>query len=179
MFAFLKMFQILQGGHCDSIVTKEMELDVAMALQNLLTRERFDIMDGIPARAPFAPHAHIITRTEENVVKLPTKKDLADKGIPLHLKEFRRDITSHAGEILKALSSGGADQMFSTRNEKRGDNLFNGGNVLQVGAHCVGEREWVVRFNVGAHMKAFSYNCYLKMTVGSNIFASTCECVGG
>ena len=90
-----------------------------------------------------------------------------------------RVLTAKRWEILKALSSGGADQMFSTRNEKRGDNLFNGGNVLQVGAHCVGEREWVVRFNVGAHMKAFSYNCYLKMTVGSNIFASTCECVGG
>ncbi len=36
MFARLKKWEILSGGLVDSIDTKEMELDCAMALQNLI-----------------------------------------------------------------------------------------------------------------------------------------------
>ncbi len=38
MFARLKKWEILSGGLVDSIDTKEMELDCAMALQNLIER---------------------------------------------------------------------------------------------------------------------------------------------
>ena len=58
MFARLKKWEILSGGSVNSIATKEKELDCAMALQNLIERVRLDIVDGIPARAPFAPNAH-------------------------------------------------------------------------------------------------------------------------
>ena len=179
MFAQLKMFQILQGGQCDSIVTKEMELDCAMALHNLITRERLGLMDDIPARAPYAPSAHIITPTRQDIVKLPTKIDFVHGHFPPHLTQFHEFLTSHVGEISRALAGAGADQIFSSRVKARGHNLYHGGNILQMGVRHVNDGQWIIRVYVGASMKGVSYNCYVRMQLGSHHFETTCECIAG
>lgn len=179
MFAQLKMFQILQGGQCDSIVTKEMELDCAMALHNLITRERLGLMGDIPARAPHAPSAHIITPSRQDIVKLPKKIDLASPLFPTHLTQFREFLTTHVGEISRALADASPDQIFSSRVEARGRNLYQGGNILQMGARHVNDGQWIIRVLVGASMKGVSYNCYVRMQLGSHHFETTCECIAG
>lgn len=63
--------------------------------------------------------------------------------------------------------------------EKRGDNLVKGGNMLQVSVHKIMDRVWIVRGNVGAAMKGVSYKSYLKITIGSRLFQSLCECTAG
>jgi hypothetical protein len=60
MFAHLKKWEVLHGGSIEAISTKEMEVDVAMALANLNLRARLGLLDSIPARAKFALGAHII-----------------------------------------------------------------------------------------------------------------------
>lgn len=67
-FAHLKMFEILQGGSCDSIEIKEKELDAAMALCNLQNYQREKRMQNIPERPPFVEHSHIITKDYEDVL---------------------------------------------------------------------------------------------------------------
>jgi hypothetical protein len=179
MFALLKLFLILQGGQCDSIVTKEMELDCALALLNLLTRERFDLMGDIPNRAPFAPSSLIITPTRENIVKLPTKIDMNDPAFPPHLIQFHTFLSYHVAEISKALADASADQIFSSRVAARGRNLLHGGNILQIGARHVNDGQWIIRVCVGASMKGVNYNCYVRMQLGSHHFETTCECIAG
>ena len=179
LFASLKLFQILQGGQCDSIVTNKKELDVAMALQNLITRSCLGLMGGIPKRALFAPNSHIITKNNDNIFNPPKQRSIDDDDIPVHLKAFHEDLKSHGGELFNALEILGEDQLFTTRHEKRGQNLKDGGNVLQVGVYSNGLREWTVRFHVGAYMRSGGYNCYLKFQIGTNKFDSMCECTGG
>lgn len=102
-----------------------------------------------------------------------------DADFPLNLKDFHCDLTSHARELKLALADDSKDQMFSSRIEKRGDNLLKGGNVLQVGAHHLGLQQWIVQFKVGAQMKGVDYNCYLRLQVGTKNFDTACECTGG
>jgi hypothetical protein len=71
MFARLKKWEILSGGLVDFIDTKEMELDCAMALQNLVERFKLGLGADIPARAPFSANAHIITADLEPSMKIP------------------------------------------------------------------------------------------------------------
>jgi hypothetical protein len=95
----LKFWQILQGGQWDSICLKEKELDVALALENLIPLERGGSMGAIKARAPFSPGAHIITPDQDVPLALPKEQSLQDANIPSHVKEFYEDLTSHAKQI--------------------------------------------------------------------------------
>ena len=175
----LKFWQILQGGQCDSICLKEKELDVALALENLILLERGGSLGTIKAKAPFSPGAHIITPDQDVPLALPREQSLQDADIPSHVKEFYEDLTSHAKQIEKWLWDASWEQSFTNRVEKRGDNLVKGGNVLQLSVHNIMDRVWIVRGNVGAAMKGVSYKSYVKITIGSRLFQCMCECTAG
>ena len=78
MFARLKKWGILSGGSVDSVDTLELELDAAMALQNLNDMDRLGLFHLIPARPPFAPSSHIITRDLAPNLKIPKGVNVGD-----------------------------------------------------------------------------------------------------
>ena len=158
---------------------KEKELDVAMALENLILLERGGSLDTIVARAPFAPAAHIITPDQEVPLSIPKARSVQDADIPSHVKDFHEDLTVHAKQIENWLWDGSKEQVFSNRVEKRGDNLVKGGNVLQLSTHQVVDHVWMVCAAVGAVMKGVIYKSYVKITIGSNLFDCACECMAG
>jgi hypothetical protein len=94
MFACLKKWDILFGGHVDSINTSEMELDCAMALQNLLEMERLKLLDLIPARPRFAPDSHITTPKTDPSMQYPAAVKLESPKVPVHVREFHAEMTS-------------------------------------------------------------------------------------
>jgi hypothetical protein len=71
------------------------------------------------------------------------------------------------------------DQIFTNRVTQRGVNLVNGGNVLHLAVRQRGDSVRIVRAEVGASMKGVSYILYLELTIGSNAFKATCECLAG
>jgi hypothetical protein len=91
MFARLKKWEVLFDGVINAADTWEMELDCAMALQNLLEMERLDLLNLIPARPPIAPGSHIITPDLAPSMKWPKPLDWNHANMPLHLKEFYRE----------------------------------------------------------------------------------------
>ena len=158
---------------------KEKELDVAMALENLILLERGGSLDTIVERAPFAPGAHIITSDQDVPLSIPKARTVQDVDLPSHVKEFHENLTVHAKQIESWLWDGSKEQVFTDRVEKRGDNLVKGGNVLQLSTHRVIDRVWMVRAFVGAAMKGVIYKSFVKITIGSNLFDCTCECMAG
>jgi len=164
----LKQFQVLQGGQCDSIVLREKELDVCMALQILMQMHREGTMHRIPDKAPCLPNAHIITPAEIKIPKFPTGAKMTDQDFPPHLKRLREFLTYHVGTIRKWLNDASRDQIFSSRQEKRGRNLVQGANVLQLRVHERQEGVWLIRGTVGASMRGCSYVLYMETTRGTN-----------
>lgn len=175
----LKKFQVLQGGQCESIVLKEKELDVCMALQILMQMHREDTMDRIPAKPPHLPHAHIITPTEHKIPKFPTVVKRTDQDFPRHLERFHEFLTSHVPTIRKWLFDASRDQIFSGRQEKRGRNLVEGANILQLRVHERRDGIWLVRATVGASMRGCSYDLCMELTQGTDDFWGRCECKSG
>ena len=175
----LKDFQILSGGSCDSIVQKEKELDAALSLHNLIRMYRDGRFETIPEHAPCLPGAHIITPSEPKLPSIPKEVSVADQDFPPHLATFHQDLTKHAKQMRQWLYDASRDQIFSNRVAQRGVNLVNGGNVLQIAVHQRGDSVWIVRAEVGASMKGVSYILYLELTIGSNVFKATCECLAG
>jgi len=179
MFKFLKTNEVLCGGNVESIVIKEKELDVAMALCNLNERVRQGLMKDIPARAPFAPQSHIITPHLEPPSLFPRSIGMDDANFPPHLMLFHSALTSTVSQLEGQLGDDAGAVSFSTRVRARGKNLLDGGNVLQVAAQHVGGAEWWVLGIVAASMKVHRYNCYVKIISGVGVDAMVCACKGG
>ena len=178
-FAKLKKWGGLSGGSVDSIDTKEMELDCAMALQNLIERFRMKLQDGIPARAPFSANAHIITPDLEPSMKIPKTVAMDSPKMPAHVVKFHTALSSIAPKLNLVLLNVRGQGIFTPRVEDRGQNLFSGGNVLQF---MVAEEEfetWRVRVNVGASMKAPIYKCYVRLNANEGVIEQACECKNG
>ena len=179
MFARLKKWGILSGGTVDSVDTLELELDAAMALQNLNDMDRLGLLDSIPARPPFAPSSHIITRDLEPNLKIPKGVNVGDRGFPQHLVQFNEALRAITPNLLKIVNCDGQFNIFSPRVLKRGENLLLGGNVLQVRAELEGLAVWRVCFRVGASMKLPIYCCYARLRADEGVLASCCECKNG
>lgn len=175
----LKLFLVLQGGQCDNIVLREKELDVCMALQNLIQMHREGTMDRIPVKAPCLPDAHIITPSEIKIPKFPAETKMTDQDFPVHLRRFRKFLTFHAGTIREWLFDASRNQIFSNRQEMRGRNLVQGANILQIRVHERREGVWLVRGTVGASMRGCSYVSCAELTHGTNDFWVRCECKSG
>lgn len=179
MFARLKKWEVLSGGTLDSIDLMEMELDVAMALQNLNELDRLGLMDRIPARVQFAPLSHIVTRDVEPSLKIPKAVNVGDRNFPPHLRQFHAALPAIVPTLLKIVGGVPPFLIFSPRVLKRGENLFLGGNVLQIRAEEEGLGVWRVCFRVGASMKLNVYNCYARLRGNEGVLASCCECKNG
>ena len=178
-FAQLKKFGILSGGTVDSVDTLELELDAAMALQNLNDMDRLGLFHLIPARPRFAPSSHIITRDLDPNLNIPKAVNVGDRVFPQHLVQFQQALRGIAPSLLKIVNCVGNFNIFSPRVLKRGENLFVGGNVLQVRAELEDLDVWRVCFRVGASMKLPIYCCYARLRANEGVLASCCECKNG
>jgi hypothetical protein len=179
MFAHLKKWEVLHGGSVEAISTKEMEVDVAMALANLNTRARLGLLDSIPARAKFALGAHIITSDVEPKVSIPKPIKVTDAKFPLHLKAFHDALPSLGPTLRKlAIAVQGYD-IFSTRTLQRANNLFLGGGVLQLAVQSLPVDAWRIRWVVGASMKANKYTGFADFSQMGGLLQSVCECHAG
>ena len=179
MFARLKKWEVLSGGSVESIEIKEMELDAAMALQNLNELVRLNFMHLIPDRPQFAPGSHIITRDLEPSLKIPKSVSVADAKFPQHLREFHGALSTIGPKLRKIIQAVPGNVIFTTRTLKRSENLFLGGNVLQIQAEEEGLGVWRVGFRVGASMKAVIYHCYARLRADEGVLHSCCECKNG
>jgi len=179
MFARLKKWLVLSGGNIESFELKEIELDIAMALQNLLERERLGLMQSIPPKPKLAPGSHIITRDLEPQLKIPKAVNIADKSFPSHLHRFHGALTSIAPSLNRNIQPNNVDNSFGPRLVKRGENLFNGGNVLQIRVPPEDNDVWRVKFKVAASMKATVYETWIELQKGVGVVQQICMCKAG
>ncbi len=178
-FAILKNWHGLFGGKCESIDTLEMELDSAMALDNLNLRHRLELTAGIPKRAPFAPNSHIITPDRDVDLHIPKSIALESPKFPAHLKHFHTALTSLVPHMSRAIQNDGKDALFSNRIVKRADNLLKGGNVLHIGVQDAGAGHWWVRVSAGASMKSTVYNCWVDLLENVGVVGQAGQCKNG
>lgn len=179
MFARLKKWEILQGGNIEGIDAFEMELDSAMALQNLMERGRLELMGGIPHKAPCPADAHIITRNLTAKLSIPKAITQENAKFPPHWKTVIQRMASITPDLQKILKGDSQLQIFSQRVLKRGENLFSGGNVVQISSQVLNND--VVRFQarVYASMKIPCYTTFFEVQKGDGIIRSTCSCKNG
>jgi hypothetical protein len=178
-FAILKNWHGLFGGKCESIDALEMELDSAMALDNLNLRHRLDLAGGIPKRAPFAPNSHIITPDRDVDLRIPKSIALDSPKFPAHLKCFHIALTSLVPFMNQAIQNNGVNALFSNRIVKRAQNLWKGGNVLHIGVQDAGEGHWWVRVSAGASMKSTVYNCWIDLLENVGVVGQAGQCKNG
>lgn len=179
MFARLKKWEILEDGNIESIDMFEMELDCAMALQNLNERVRLGLMDGIPDRAPFTLDEHIITRDVEAKLSIPKPIRPENAKFPPHWKEVMQQMTSIVPDLQRILTGDPEIRIFSQRVLKRGENLFSGGNVVQIASQLLAND--VIRFQarVYASMKIPCYTTFFEVQKGDGVIRSVCSCKNG
>ena len=179
MFAHLKKWEVLHGGSVDAISTKEMEVDVAMALTNLNTRARLGLLESIPARAKFALGAHIITSDVEPKVSIPKPINVTDAKFPAHLRAFHDCLASLGPKLCKLAVAAQGYDIFTVRTLQRSKNLFLGGAVLQLAVQSLPADAWRIRWLVGASMKAHRYMGFADFSQMGGLLQSVCECHAG
>lgn len=179
MFARLKKWEVLFDGVINAADTWEMEVDCAMALQNLLEMERLNILDMIPARPQFAPGSHIITPDLAPSMKWPKPVAWNNANMPSHLKDFHREMSTMAPLLRKIVLQTPDWVKFSPTVVKRGEAKFLGRNVLQVQVKKTPVGQWWVRLSVGASMKAPTYKCYCILDSNKGLVDQICECKNG
>lgn len=179
MFARLKKWAVLSGGGIDSIDRKEMELDCAMALQNLIELARLGQLGTIPARGKFSVNAHIITRDLEPKMSIPKSLPLDSEKMPGQVVQFHSALASIYPAIKKQVLSVKGSVIFTPRLMKRGENLFLGGNVLQFMVQDEGLDVWRVRISVAASMKFPTYKCFVLLSRDAGLKDQVCECKNG
>jgi len=179
MFARLKKWEVLFDGVINAADTWEMEVDCAMALQNLLEMERLHLLDMILDEPEYAPGCHIITPNLAPSMKWPDPIDWNHAIMPAHLKKFHSEMSTIAPLLLKIVQQEPNWVRFSSTVAKRGESKFLGGNVLQVQVQKTPTHQWWVRFSVGASMKAPTYKCYCILDSNNGLCDQICECKNG
>lgn len=179
MFAHLKKWEVLHGGSVDAISTKEVELDVAMALTNLNIRARLGLLDAIPTRAKFALGAHIITSEVEPKISIPKPIRVTDAAFSPHLKDFYAALASLGPTLRKLVIAAPEHDIFTVRTLQRSKNLFLGGAVLQLAVQLLVLGAWRIRWVVGASMKANKYIGFAEFSQMGELLRSVCECQAG
>ena len=170
---------MLFGALVESIDFKEMEVDCAAALQNLIELVRLEQIDTIPDKAPFSANAHIITRDLEPKLSIPKELRLDSPKMPQHVVGFHQAMTTMYPMIRKKALALPGNVIFPPRILKRGENLFKGGNVLQLMVQDLGHGEWCIRFCVAASMKFPMYKCFAVLSADHGINKQICECKNG
>lgn len=167
------------SGQLDSILRREKELDVAMALHNLNLHDRLKLMGTIPKRAKSAAGSQILAWEIPPKMAIPKAVKVTDANFPLHVKEFIDGLTFMGPTLHKIAVAIKPFDIFSDRNLKYGENLFLGGNVVQIAVQEEHLGIWRVRFNVGASKKFTTYKCYARLNKDAGVLASVCECKAG
>src|SRR3990167_10063375 len=150
-----------------------------MALHNLNLRDRLKLMGIIPKRAKCAAGSHIMTWEIPPKMAIPKAVKETDANFPLHVKEFIDGLTFMGPTLHKIAVAIKPFDIFSDTNLKRGENLFLGGNVVQIAVQEEQLGIWRVRFNVGASRKFTTYKCYARLNKDAGVLASVCECKAG
>lgn len=179
IFARLKKWEVLFDALVDAIDIKEMEVDCAMALQNLIELRRLKLMGTIPARAPFSANAHIITNDLAPSLKIPATLALDSPKMPAHIVNFATAMSTLFPILRKKALALPGSVIFPPRILKRGENLFLGGNVLQFMVEDQGLGVWRVRMSVAASMKFPVYKCYALLSAAQGVEKQICECKNG
>lgn len=141
-FAALKKWFILFGSDPTSIKTKKMELDLAAALENLRKRFKANLMGGIPARPPYPPDAHIITKPTDAQLKIPRQIDFKSDHFPRHLLDSYDFLRAVVPQHLVGVLGVGGDAVYSSKIMARAKNMRAGGHVLQLRAQRDGMSDW-------------------------------------
>ena len=178
-FAALKKWFILFGGNSTSIKTKEMELDLAAALENLRKRFKANLMEGIPARPPYPPDAHIITKPTDAQLKIPRQIDFKSDHFPRRLLDLNDFLRAVVPQHLVGVLGVGGDAVYSSRIMARAKNMRAGGHVLQLRVQKSGMSDWWICASVGASMRITTYNCYLLVRENVGLVKQACDCLNG
>jgi hypothetical protein len=120
MFARLKKWEVLFCALVESVDTKELELDCAMALQNLIELFRLKQQESIPARVPFSKGAHIITPDLDPQLKIPPTVALNSPKVPPHIVKFHSDMSTMFPAIRRKAFALPGHVLFPPRLLKRG-----------------------------------------------------------
>ena len=83
-------------------------------------------------------------------MKIPKAVQVSDSKFPKHLRDFHAAMTLLDPTIHKLVLAVGHHDIFTTRTHKRGENLFLGGNVVQVVAEEEPLGVWRLIFKVWA-----------------------------
>lgn len=175
----LKEFGISQGGTIDSIEKLEMEVDIVCELHNLKVRTREKLLKKIPKKGKFEVNAHIITPDLDPPLKIPRSVPLDSPKVPSHVTRFREELSSIVPKLERILKGDDPDCPFSGRVLARGNNLFEGCNVLQVAVQDEDDGLYTVRFHVGASMKNPVYKCFVQIKKDVGVVQQVCECKQG
>lgn len=179
MFAQLKKWQVLQGGSSREIEMKEKELDTAMALHNLNLRVDLKLLGSIRAPPKHAAGSHIITSDEPPSTGIPWSVKPSDAKFPAHLKRFMSALPSLGPTLRKIVLGIPPCDFFTPRGQKRGENLFVGGSVLQIVVEEEPLGVWRTCFVVGASRKHWVYRCYARLNKDMGVLTAMCECKAG
>ena len=169
----LKRHKVLQDGKADSIETKEKELDVVMCLSNGNLAATEKRLPDPTSRPPHPKDAHIITPNLEVPQRYPEK---LPKQLPPHLLDFEVALRTVAPDLKRTMERSHVHQKFSGRVVKRGENLWKGGNVLQIQVQNVELDLWWIKMHVAPSLRGGSYQCLLRFTKNSHAFESMCDC---
>jgi hypothetical protein len=172
----LKRHRVLQDSKADSIETKEKELDVVMSISNGNLAATENRLPDHTGRPPHAEGAHIITPNLDVPRRHPKK---APNELPQNVLDFQEAFHAVANDLKRTMERSHVHQKFSGRVVKRGENLWKGGNVLQIQVQNVELDLWWVKMHVAPSLRAGSYQCILKFTKNSHAFESMCDCTNG
>jgi hypothetical protein len=81
--------------------------------------------------------------------------------------------------LSKVLKNEGVEAMFSLRVLKRGQNLFQGGNVAQIQCQMFLHDVIRVKAIVHASMKSAAYECFFDLQKGAVLLRQACMCKSG
>jgi hypothetical protein len=112
-------------------------------------------------------------------MKIPKAIKVSDAKFPNHLRAFAAAMAVLGPTIRKIVLGVGNFNIFSTRVDKRGQNLFLAGNVVQVTVEVEALDIWRVRFKVWASFKRVAYLCYVRLSAVEGVKDCICECKNG
>lgn len=184
----VKKPKVISTFSIDRIENVELEMDVICGMCNLKVLFRQNYMDmiapapaGAATRSAGIVNSQIFTTDLKPDLKIPAPSKMSTTDIPAHIQSFDTAMSWLLPGLEKTFKLEEDDYTFTGRVQKRGENLQNGGYVLQVRVQDLGDDLWRVQFTVAASMKFPIYKCHieLKRALPGVIHRSVCYCKNG
>ena len=112
-------------------------------------------------------------------LRIPNRIELNSPQFPAHLLRFRAALTSLVPLLTQAIQNNGDNALFSNRIVKRAENLWKGGNVLQLRVQDAKHGHWWVRVSAGASMKGTVYDCWVDLLDNVGVVGQAGQCKNG